>query len=83
MPCKHQAAQIGDVLTHRELAVDLDVIHGNILRILVREAAGTLLKLLPALGRPPIAQIALRVKLAAVIVEAVGEFVSNRAPLSP
>src|SRR5713101_1103070 len=33
--CQHQSAQIGHVLAHRQLAVDLDVIHGDILRILV------------------------------------------------
>ena len=74
---QHQPAQVGDIFAHGELAVDLDVIHGDVLRILVGDATGALLKLLAILRRPPVAQIALRVELAAFVVEAVGQFVAD------
>ena len=74
---QHQTAQVGDIFAHGQFAVDLDVIHRDVLGVLVRDAAGALVKLLAILRRPPVAQIALRVELAAFVVEAVGQFVPN------
>src|ERR1700680_2311943 len=37
-------AQIGDVFAQGQLSVDLDVIPNHVLRILIRDATGTLLK---------------------------------------
>ena len=74
---QHQPAQIGDIFAHGQLAVDLDVIHGDILRILVGDATGALVKLFAILRRPPVAQIALGIELAAFVVEAVRQFVAN------
>src|ERR1039458_9801553 len=50
---------------------------GNFLRILVGDALAALVILLGVLGGPPVAQIAMSVELAALIVEAVSEFVSD------
>ena len=77
MVSQHQPTQVGDIFAHGQLAVDLDVIHCDIVRVLVRDATGALVKLLAVLRRPPVAQIALGIELPAFIVKAVGQFVSD------
>src|SRR5579863_1183996 len=75
---QNHSAQIGDILAERQFSVDLDVIHNDILRILIRDAGCTLIKRLRVFRSPPVPQIALGVKLAAFVVEAVREFMANR-----
>src|SRR5207247_9703197 len=67
------------ILTECQLSIDLDVINNHVLRILIGNATGPLFKLFCVLGRPPVAEIALGVKLAAFIVEAVSQFVPDGA----
>src|SRR5215472_12801393 len=74
-----QPAQVCDVLALGELAVDLDVVDDDVLGILIDHALAALLELLGIVLAPPVAQITLGVELAALVVEAVGEFVTNRA----
>ena len=75
--CQHQAAQVGDIFSQGELAVDLDVIHGYVLRILIGNTIGAFVELLAIFQCPPVAQISVSIELASFVVEAVGEFVSN------
>src|SRR5205085_7655440 len=71
------AAVIGGIFAQRQLAVELEVVYGDEVPVLVGDAAGALLKFLAILRRPPIAQIAAGIELAALIVEAVSELVAN------
>src|SRR5947209_19989335 len=73
------AAKIGHVFTQRKLAVDVDVIYDNKACILVLNTLGPLLEFLGVLFRPPVAQIAFSVELAALVVKAVCQFVSDGA----
>src|SRR5580658_5025690 len=75
---QNHSAQIGDILAESQFPVDLDVIHNYILRILIRDAACTLLERFGIFRSPPVTQIAIGVKLAAFVVEAVGKFMANR-----
>src|SRR5215469_7204113 len=68
------AAEISYIFTQRQLAVDVNVVNHDVLGILVSNTLGALLKFLPVFFGPPLAQIAMCVELAALIVEAVGEF---------
>src|SRR5215472_8436657 len=75
--CQFQAAVVGGVLAQRELAIELHftlvVFYGDEARIFVCRAVGPLLKLLVILRRPPVAEVALRVVLAPLVVESVGK----------
>src|SRR5580700_2851216 len=72
-----RAAVVSGVFAQRETAVELQVIDGNEVGILVGHATHALLKLLAILLGPPVAQVARRIELAALIVEAVGKFVTD------
>src|SRR5260370_3345285 len=50
---------------------------GNLLRVLVGNAFAALVVLFGVFGRPPIAEVAVSVELAALIVESVREFVTD------
>src|ERR1700682_2229522 len=65
-----QAAHVGDILTQRQFAVDLDVVNDGIRRVLLGDARGPLHKLLPILRGPPVAKIPLRIELPAFGVDA-------------
>src|SRR5580693_7110167 len=71
------ATIVGCVLAQRETPVQLEVVDSDEARVLVRHATGPLLEFLAVLLRPPIVQIALRIKLTPLVVEAVGEFVTD------
>src|SRR5271156_2544489 len=79
-----QSSVVGRIFTQRQLAIELNValvvLHRNKTRILVGRAIGALLKFLGVLRRPPVAEIALRIVLPALVVEAVREFMSNHHP---
>src|SRR6202035_5208847 len=49
---------------------------GNFLRVLIGDALAALVVLLGVFGGPPVAQVALSVEFASLIVEAVSEFVA-------
>ena len=57
----------------------MQIIYGNVGRILIVHALGTRVELLTILFGPPIFEVALGVKLAAFVVEAVGKLVSDGA----
>src|SRR4051812_47771846 len=74
---QHQAAQVSDIFSQGELAIDLDVIHRYVLRILLGNTTGALVKLFTIFRCPPVTQIAMSIELTAFVVEAVGEFMPN------
>ena len=74
---EERAAEIGNVFSAGELAVDVDVIHDDEFGELVAHAIDLLLEVLRVGFGPPILQVAGGVELAAFIVKAVGEFVSD------
>src|SRR5579863_2967800 len=82
LPChvsQNQPAQIGNIFAQGQLPVDLDNVHNHILRILIRDATGALLKRFGILRSPPVAQVAVGIELTAFIVEAVREFMADGA----
>ena len=58
-------------------AVELQIVHGDEAAVFVGDAAGALLKLRAVLRRPPVAQIALGIELAALIVKTMRQFVAD------
>ena len=73
------AAVIGGVFSLGEKAVLLDAgaCVGNVLSVLVGNTFATLVILFTVFGSPPVAQVAVSVELASLIVEAVDDFMSN------
>src|SRR4051794_37319311 len=53
-----QAAQIRDVLSQGQLAIEVNSVRNRIRRVLIDDACSLLIKLLRDLGRPPIVEIA-------------------------
>src|ERR1700677_712080 len=74
---KNQSAEIGHVFAQGQLPVDLDIVKNYVLRILIRDATGSLLKCFGVFGSPPVPQIAVRVELAPFIVEAMRKLMSD------
>ena len=72
-----EAAVVGGVFAEGELAVDFEIVDGGEVAVLGDEAAGAGVELLDVGGRPPVAEVALAVELAALVVEAVGELVAD------
>ena len=72
-------AQVGDVFAFGELRIDVNVVHDDILSVLIHDAFGALGKLFGILLGPPILQISFGVELAAFVVKPVSEFVSDGA----
>src|SRR5271156_1002793 len=75
---QNHSAQIGDIFAERQFSVDLNLVQNYILRILIRDATGALLKRFGIVRRPPVAQITVGVKLAAFVIKAVRKFVADR-----
>ena len=71
---------VGGVLAQGQLAVELQIVHRHEAAVLVLGALGALFELLLVVGRPPVAQVAVRVELTALVVEAVGQFVADNCP---
>src|SRR6476659_463646 len=69
-PCQPKSAIIRGVLAERELAVDVQVVDRDEIAVFVYQAIGTLDESLRVIGGPPVLQVALRVELAALVVEA-------------
>ena len=78
-----QTAVVGGILAERQLAVHLDVVHRGEVRILVDDAGGPLLEAFGVGGRPPVLQVALRVELAPLVVEAVRQLVADHTAGGP
>ena len=78
-PRKPQAAVVGGVLAERELALHMQVVHSDEAVVFVHPTIRALLEALCVIGRPPILKIALRIELAALVVEAVRELVADDA----
>ena len=74
---QHGSAEVGDVLSARQLAVDLDVVHHRVPGVLVAHAVHFLLEALGVVVSPPIPQVSLGVELAPLVVEAVGQLVAD------
>ena len=72
-----QAAQVGDALAEHEFAVFVQVVCNHERIKLLFDAGGALFEILQVLGRPPVVQIALRVILRSLIVEAVRHLMTN------
>src|SRR5271166_1366309 len=73
---QNRAAEIGDVFTLGQLRVDVDVVHYNVLAVLVHDTVRVLHELLGVLRGPPVLQISLGVELPPFVIEAVRQFVS-------
>src|SRR6185437_4144551 len=71
------AAIVRSVLTQSEPAVEVNALQRRELAVLVGDTAGALLEFLAVRIRPPVAEIALGIELAALIVKAVGQFMAN------
>src|ERR1700691_4679496 len=52
---QNHSAQIGDILAQSQFSRDLDVIHDYVLRILIRDTTGALLKRFGVFRSPPVA----------------------------
>ena len=72
-----RAAEVRDRFAVHELAVDVDSLRDVELAVLIGHAIRARLEILQILGRQPVAQIALRVVLRALIVEAVRHLVAD------
>jgi len=72
-----QAPVVGGVFAERQASVDVGLAVDGVARVLIGDAGGALLIGLGVSGSPPVAQIALAVELAPLIVEAVGELVAD------
>src|SRR5882724_390783 len=73
-------AVVGGVLAQGEAAIEFEIVHRHETAVLVGDATGALFEFRAVLRRPPVAQIALRVELASLIVEAVGQLVADDNP---
>src|SRR5581483_3102986 len=65
------------VLAEREPPVDVRVARDAVARVLIGDAGGAFLERLAVGGRPPVAQVALTVVLASLVVEAVRQLVTD------
>ena len=70
-------AQVGDVLSHRQISVDVNARHRFIRGILCSQPFCPGLESLRIRLAPPIAKLPRRVKLSPLVVEAVGQFMAN------
>ena len=79
-----QASIVGGIFTQRQPAIELHltlvVLHRDKARILLGGAIDALLKFLAVLRRPPVAEVALRIVLAPLVVEAMREFMPDHHP---
>src|SRR4029077_15886978 len=72
-----QPTEVGDTLAEHELAVLMNVVLHYVTVELFFNEGSSLVEILFVLRRPPIAQIALRVKLAAFVIEAMRHLVAD------
>ena len=77
IPRDLEAAEVGDVLAERQLAVDVEIVDRHVRIELLDELGGARIEVLAILAGPPVAKIALGVEAAALIVEAVQHLVAD------
>src|SRR5579864_7895383 len=75
--CQRCSAQIGDAFAFHQFAVLVQAFFGFVAVELLSYALAAVLEALQIFRSPPILQIAARVELRALIVEAVGDFVAD------
>ena len=75
--CDASATVVGGVLTQGQFAIQLKVVHGDEVAVFVGDTTGAGFKFLSILLGPPVAQIALRIEFASLVIEAVSQFVSD------
>src|ERR1700693_4106071 len=72
-----ESAEVSDAFTHHELAIFVKVALNGVGIELLDDAFGSGLEIFGVIGSPPIAQIALRVELPALIVKTVSHFMAD------
>src|SRR6516162_799992 len=72
-----ESRQVGDVFAERLMSVHGKIRKGPILVVLRGERFARRLEVIEIFLRPPVGETALRVELAALIVEAMTDFVTN------
>src|SRR5437588_3992432 len=81
LPQCHQsdarAAIVSGILSKCEPSIELQIVHSNEASVLISNATSPLFELFSVGCRPPVAQIALRIELAPLVVESVSQFVSD------
>src|SRR5262249_10327513 len=70
--CDPGAAIVGGVFSESQFSVQFDVVDCGETSVFIGDAAGSLIKLFSVLLSPPVAQVALRIVLAALIVKSMG-----------
>ena len=73
----YYATQVGNVFTLGEFAIDVQLVHHDVLVELFHNHFGLLAELDAVFAGPPIAQIPSCIELATLIVEAVGDFMTK------
>src|SRR5579884_1412685 len=71
------ATVIGGVLAESEPSIELEIVDGSESAVFISDATGTLFEFLCVLRSPPIAEVALRIVLTALIIEAVRKFMTD------
>src|SRR5882672_1319389 len=71
------ARQVGDVLSERQLSVDVDALERLVLIVLLRERIGPLVEVLPVRLRPPAPKHAEAVVFRALVVEPVADLMTD------
>src|ERR1700750_3182252 len=74
------SANVSDIFAEGQLAVHMQIINRDEAVVLLYDAVGACLELLFVHGRPPFAEVAVTIKLASLVVEAVREFVALQSP---
>src|SRR5579884_2912108 len=72
-----QAAQVGNALTQHQLAVLMKLVFNNVAVELFLNALSPLLEPFQIIGRPPVHQVSMRIKLASLIVKTMRHFMSD------
>src|SRR5207237_3834562 len=81
--CNACAAVICRVFPKREFAIQLQIVNRNEVSVFVGNATGPLFKFLAVLFRPPVAQIALRIELAPLVVESMSQLMADDRANAP
>ena len=72
-----QAGVVADIFTQGQCAIDVIARQGRIAAVLRHQCLGFGGKFLAVVGGPPVAQIAHRIRLAALVIEAVADFMAD------
>src|SRR5438270_1410326 len=72
-----QAAIVGRILAQGQASVEVNIVYGDKRAVLIGDAAGALFEFFAVFLRPPVGEVALSIKLAALIVKAMGKLVAD------